>query len=184
MEGTNIPDEYSSRGIPALRCTLTCVTNAFDKKKISLSARCRARVLGAGQLPPVVSPGAPACGDRYEIARCAHAGLKAHPSGAAAWTCFLIPPRMLFGGFTADSTYVGKCSGATAGKALPDGGLRSGVRGELKREGERESIREGESSWRQEEAAIKPAPRRRVGRDVFKTYSSIHRHTHTINKYI
>lgn len=26
---------------------------------------------------------------------------------------------MLFGGFTADSTYVGKCSGATAGKALP-----------------------------------------------------------------
>lgn len=87
---------------------------------------------------------------------------------------------MLFGGFTADSTYVRKCSGATAGRALPDGGLRSRVRGR-KKGGERQ--RGSESSWRQE-AAIKPAPRRRVDRDVFKTYSSIRRHTHTIKKYI
>lgn len=33
---------------------------------------------------------------------------------------------MLFGGFTADSTYVGKCSGATAGKALPGWGFTGG----------------------------------------------------------
>jgi len=44
---------------------------------------------------------------------------------------------MLFGGFTTDSTYVGKCSGATAGKALPGWGFteeRSRGGGKRKRE--------------------------------------------------
>lgn len=34
---------------------------------------------------------------------------------------------MLFGGFTTDSTYVGKCSGTTAGKALPRMGVYRGA---------------------------------------------------------
>lgn len=78
---------------------------------------------------------------------------------------------MLFGGFTADSTYVGKCSDATSGKALPGWGFTE----EREESGKKE--KEG-FFWRQE-AAIKPAPRRRVGRDVFKTYSSIRTDTPT-----
>lgn len=55
-----------------------------------------------------------------------------------------------------------------------------GVYGEtgVREEGGRERKREEGSSWRQK-AAIKPAPWRRVDRDVFKTYSSIRTDTPT-----